>query len=161
MHGHVVDTGAKRLIRDRQGLSLFNTFKGPRFISVDIKNLNLTSPSPDHNSFQAEPHIIVLNLIGIERMKFFPFHRPYIERSISLTSRSNNIPLVIGYINSRGVAFKNVAGKLFSLLEVDAFFAEELVVDDSFVKANSSVVVLSTDADCSGGVVVKGDKVFL
>ncbi len=94
-------------------------------------------------------------------MKFFSFHRPYIERSISLTSRSNNIPFVIRHINSRGVAFKNVAWELFSLLEVDAFFAEELVVDDSFVKANSSVVVLSTDADCSGGVVVKGDKVFL
>ncbi len=161
MDGHVVNTGAKGLIRDGQWLSLFNVFKRASLISVDIKNLNLTGPSPDHNSFQAEPDIIVLNLIGIERMKFFPFHRPYIERSISLTSRSNDIPFVIGYVNSRGVAFKNVAGKLFSLLEVDAFFAEELVVDDSFVEPNSGIVVLSTDADCSGGVVVEGDKVFL
>ena len=142
-------------------MSLFNAFKRASFIGVDIENLNLTGPAPDHNSFQAKPHIIVLNLIGIERMNFFPFHRPYVERSISLTSRSNDIPFVIGYINSRGVAFKNVAGKLFSLLEVDAFLAEELVVDDSFVKTKSSIVVLSTDADCRGGVVVKGDKIFL
>jgi hypothetical protein len=93
-------------------------------------------------------------------MQLVTFHGPHIKRGVGLAPRRNDVPFVFGDINSRGVAFENVAEKLFCLFEVDAFLAEELVVDDGLVESKGRVVVLRADTDCSGGVVVKGDKVL-
>ncbi len=116
-------------------LTLLYFKEGSSLISFYVKEFNFTGPSPDHDDIFSWANVVMLNLIGVKGVKFISLHWPYIKCGISLATCSNNKLFIFRYVDSWGIAFKYIAEEPFDLLEVDSFFAYELVVDDGLVEA--------------------------
>lgn len=131
------------------------------FFLCAFENFDFACPSSDHNIFKPTRYIIMLYLIRICSRQFLPFHRPHINNSIRPRPSRNNIFLTAINMYSTSIRFQQIPTKLSNLLKINSTFPNKLIINNSFIKIQCSIIIFLSNTYSSCLIIIKIDKIFL
>lgn len=129
------------------------------FVHDKLEALDLACPSSDQSIVATVFDIVVLDLVTADVGELLAPHRPDIYAGIGLHSSAHDKLFALRDVEASLVAFKDVTWELLDFSKVDASFSSlELEVDDSLFKVEGSEVIVLTDGNSGGCVVVQSSE---
>lgn len=104
---------------------------------------------------------IIIDKICVFMGQFLTLHWPNCYLGLGFTSCCNNVGLIIWNFHKCRIRLENVSREFRDFSEIDTVFSHKLEDNNSFVECQCCIIILLSDGNSTGSIVIETDEKFL